>query len=46
MAILCCNCDYTMQANQEMQSARVKANFDLKISDSTTSHFSLVLVLF
>ena len=30
MAIRCCNCDYTMRTNQEIQSALVKANFDLK----------------
>ena len=30
MAIRCCNCDYLMRTNQEIQSAVVKAGFDLK----------------
>ena len=30
MAVRCCNCGYTMRTNQEIQSAIVKAFYDLK----------------
>lgn len=30
MTLRCCNCDYKMRTNQEIQSAIVKAGFDLK----------------